>query len=46
MNQVFHFIKLAAAVVLVVAGTVFLAISHPLALPCFVGGLAWSHLPE
>ncbi len=46
MNTVFHFVKLAAAVILTVAGTVCLFVALPYALPCFAGGIAWSVMPE
>lgn len=46
MNQVFHFVKIAASVILTVAGTVCLFVALPFATPCFVGGIAWAMIPE
>jgi len=46
MSQVFHFVKIAGAVILTVAGTVCLFVAQPYALPCFAGGIAWSVMPE
>jgi len=46
MNQTFHIIKVALAVIFVVAGSVALWLQPALAMPLFVGSLAWAHVPE
>jgi len=46
MNQVFHLAKIICSVVFIVAGTVCLFVDLPLALPLFVGGIAWTQIPE
>lgn len=46
MNQTFHIVKIAAAVIMIVAGTVALWLAPQLALPLFVGGIAWTQIPE
>lgn len=46
MSQVFHFVKLALALVFGVAGSVCLFVAQPLALPLFVGSICWSVMPE
>lgn len=46
MNQAFHLVKIVASVAFVVAGTVCVFVNFPLALTLFVGGLAWSKIPE
>lgn len=46
MNQVFHFMKIALAVIFGVCGSVALWLQPALALPLFAGSIAWSVMPE
>lgn len=46
MSQVFHFIKLAIALVAGSAAVVCLFVALPYAIPLGVVSLAWSHMPE
>lgn len=46
MNQVFHIIKIAAAVICIVAATVCLFVAPNLVLPLAVTGIGWAHIPE
>lgn len=46
MNQVFHFIKLAVAVIAGVAAAVCLFVAPNLVVPLGVTSLAWSMMPE
>jgi hypothetical protein len=46
MTQAFHLAKIVFAVGFIVAGTVALWLAVPLALPLFVGGIAWTQIPE
>ena len=46
MAQVLHFAKIAFAVGFIVAGTVALWLAPAMALPLFVGGIAWTQIPE
>lgn len=46
MNQAFHIVKIVFAVGFIVAGTVALWLQPNLAVPLFVGGIAWTQIPE
>lgn len=46
MNQAFHIVKIVFAVGFIVAGTVALWLAQAMALPLFVGGIAWTQIPE
>lgn len=46
MNQVFHFIKLAVAVITGVAAAVCLFVAPQLVVPLGVVSVAWSLMPE
>lgn len=46
MNQVFHFIKLAVAVIAGVASAVCLFVQPNLVLPLAAVSVAWSLMPE
>lgn len=46
MNQVFHFIKLAIALVAGVAAAVCLFVSPALVVPLAAVSIAWSLMPE
>ena len=46
MTQALHICKILFAVGFIVAGTVALWLSPNLALPLFVGGIAWTQIPE
>lgn len=46
MTQVFHFIKIAVAVVAGVASAVCLFVAMPLVLPLAAVSVAWSLMPE
>lgn len=46
MAQALHIVKIVFAVGFIVAGTVALWLAPAMALPLFVGGIAWCHIPE
>lgn len=46
MSQTFHIVKTVASVVMIVGGTAALFFAFNWALPLFVGGIAWAHIPE
>lgn len=46
MSQAFHIVKIVFAVGFIVAGTVALWLAPTMALPLFVGGIAWCMIPE
>lgn len=46
MSQVFHFIKIAVAVIAGVAAAVCLFVAPQLVVPLGVTSLAWSMMPE
>lgn len=46
MASVFHIAKICFSVGFIVAGTVALWLAPALALPLFVGGIAWTQIPE
>lgn len=46
MTQAFHIFKVIFAVGFIVAGTVALWLARDLAIPLFVGGIAWCQIPE
>lgn len=46
MSQALHICKILLAVGFIVAGTVCMWVAQPLALPLFVGGIAWTQIPE
>lgn len=46
MSQVFHFIKIAVAVIAGVAAAVCLFVAMPLVLPLAAVSVAWSLMPE
>lgn len=46
MTQVFHFIKLAVAVIAGVAAVVCLFVAQPLVVPLSAICIAWSLMPE
>lgn len=46
MAQTFHIAKIVFSVGFIVAGTVCLWVALPMALPLFVGGIAWTQIPE
>lgn len=46
MTQTFHIAKIVFSVGFIIAGTVALWLSPPIALPLFVGGIAWTQIPE
>lgn len=46
MTQALHIVKIIFAVGFIVAGTVAMWLAMPYALPLFVGGIAWTQIPE
>lgn len=46
MNQALHIFKIIFAVGFIIAGTVAMWLAPNLALPLFVGGIAWCQIPE
>lgn len=46
MSTTLHLLKVVAAVVMIIAGTAALVWALPYALPLFVGGIAWTQIPE
>jgi hypothetical protein len=46
MSSVTHIVRIIGAWVLCAAATVCLFVAMPLALPLYVGSLAFAHLPE
>lgn len=46
MQQTFHIAKILFSVGFIIAGTVALWLAPALALPLFVGGIAWTQIPE
>jgi len=46
MGSVFHFIKIACAVIFGVAGAVCLFVALPYCTPLFLGSIAFSLMPE
>jgi len=46
MNSVFHFLKLAIAVIAGVAAAVCLFVAMPLVIPLAAVSVAWSLMPE
>lgn len=46
MTQAFHIVKIVFAVGFIVAGTVALWLARDMAMPLFVGGIAWTQIPE
>jgi len=46
MNQVFHFLKLAVAVIFGVAAAVCVFVNQPLVLPLAATSIAFSVMPE
>jgi len=46
MTTALHTVKIIFAVGFIVAGTVALWLARDLALPLFVGGIAWCKIPE
>lgn len=46
MNQVFHFLKLAVAVIFGIAAAVCIFVAQPLALPLAAVSIAFSVMPE
>jgi hypothetical protein len=46
MTQTFHIAKIVFSVGFIIAGTVALWLMPNIALPLFVGGIAWTQIPE
>lgn len=46
MASVFHTAKIVCSVVMIVGGTAALFFAFNWALPLFVGGIAWTQIPE
>lgn len=46
MSSVFHFIRLAAAVIFGITAAVCIFVALPLALPCAATSIAFSLMPE
>jgi len=46
MTQAFRIVKIVFAVGFIVAGTVALWLATNMATPLFVGGIAWTQIPE
>ncbi len=46
MSQTFHIAKVVFSVGFIIAGTVALWLAPALATPLFVGGIAWTQIPE
>lgn len=46
MTQTFHIAKIVFSVGFIIAGTVALWLARDIALPLFVGGIAWTQIPE
>jgi len=46
MTQAFHIVKIVFAVGFIVAGTVALWLAPAMAMPLFVGGIAWTQISE
>jgi hypothetical protein len=46
MSQALHIVKIVFAVGFIVAGTVAMWLAPNMALPLFVGGIAWTQIPE
>lgn len=46
MTQALHIVKIVFAVGFIVAGTVAMWLAPAMALPLFVGGIAWTQIPE